>query len=67
MPRLSGFEISGKSLAPNVVGGDCFDFIPMPGVGRDCLGVLVADASGHGIASALLTVAKPVRTCVGLH
>ena len=56
MPRLSGFEISGRSLAPNIVGGDCFDFIPLPIAGRDALGVLVADASGHGIASALLTV-----------
>jgi serine phosphatase RsbU (regulator of sigma subunit) len=54
MPLLSGYEISGRSIAPNVVGGDCFDFIPMPGAGRDCIGVLVADASGHGIGAALL-------------
>jgi serine phosphatase RsbU (regulator of sigma subunit) len=54
MPRLSGFEISGKSVAPNLVGGDCFDFIPLPKAGRDCIGVLVADASGHGIGAALL-------------
>ena len=56
MPRLSGFEISGKSVAPNIVGGDCFDFIPLPQAGRDCMGVLVADASGHGIGAALLAV-----------
>jgi PAS domain S-box-containing protein len=56
MPRLPGLEISGRSLAPNVVGGDCFDFIPLPGGDRECLGVLVADASGHGIGAALLTV-----------
>jgi serine phosphatase RsbU (regulator of sigma subunit) len=55
MPQLPGFEISGKSLAPNFVGGDCFDFIPLPKAGRDCIGVLVADASGHGIGAALLT------------
>jgi hypothetical protein len=56
MPRLPGFEISGKSLAPNVVGGDCFDFIPSSRAGRDYLDVLIADASGHGIGAALLTV-----------
>lgn len=53
-PRLSGMEISGKSVAPNLVGGDWFDFIPLWGGGRDSIGVLVADASGHGIAAALL-------------
>jgi serine phosphatase RsbU (regulator of sigma subunit) len=49
-----GFAIAGRSLAANDVGGDCFDFIPLPG-GPDRLGVLVADASGHGIGAALLT------------
>jgi serine phosphatase RsbU (regulator of sigma subunit) len=48
-------EISGRSVAPNVVGGDCFDFIPMPGGEPDSVGVLVADASGHGMGAALLT------------
>lgn len=38
MPRLPGFAISGKSLAPNIVGGDCFDFIPFSSEGRDYLG-----------------------------
>jgi PAS domain S-box-containing protein len=54
VPRLRGFEIQGRSLAAHDVGGDCFDFIPLPGGGRDCLGVFVADASGHGIGAALL-------------
>ena len=55
MPRLPGFEISGRSLAANDVGGDCFDFIPLSAGGPSRLGVLVADASGHGIGAALLT------------
>lgn len=54
MPSLSGFQISGRSLAPHSVGGDCFDFIPMLGSCRDSIGVVVADASGHGIGAALL-------------
>lgn len=62
MPQLPGFEIEGRSFAPHVVGGDCFDFIPLAGAGRDCLGIFLADASGHGIGSALLTV----QTCAYL-
>jgi serine phosphatase RsbU (regulator of sigma subunit)/putative methionine-R-sulfoxide reductase with GAF domain len=54
MPALPGFRISGRSLSANDVGGDCFDFIPFSVKGQDCLDVLVADASGHGIAAALL-------------
>ncbi|HVJ81855.1 MAG TPA: GAF domain-containing protein, partial [Planctomycetia bacterium] len=53
-PSLAGFEIGGRSTAPHVVGGDCFDFIPMPVQGRDGLGVLVADASGHGLSAAMM-------------
>ncbi len=53
-PRLPGFEVGGRSLAPHDVGGDCFDYVPLPGADRDSTGVLVADASGHGIGAALL-------------
>src|SRR6202011_3493847 len=36
------------------VGGDWFDYIPLVVEGQECLVVLVADVSGHGIAAALL-------------
>lgn len=52
VPRPPGFAIAGRSLAANDVGGDCFDFIPLSEGAR--IGVLVADASGHGIGAALL-------------
>jgi len=54
MPTLAGFQISGMSAPANTVGGDCFDFIPVSSAGGECLAVLVADASGHGIGAALL-------------
>ena len=54
MPRLAGFKISGRLLTVEDVGGDCFDFIPSVVDGREYLDVLIADASGHGIAAALL-------------
>jgi len=54
MPRLPGFQIGAKSLTAADVGGDCFDFLPFLAQGQDCFGVIVADASGHGMAAALL-------------
>jgi sigma-B regulation protein RsbU (phosphoserine phosphatase) len=36
------------------VGGDCFDFLPLRVGGEEYLGVLLADASGHGLGAALL-------------
>jgi serine phosphatase RsbU (regulator of sigma subunit) len=56
MPRLPGFEVSGRSATANLVGGDWFDFIPLSVEGRECLGTALADASGHGIGAALLAV-----------
>jgi serine phosphatase RsbU (regulator of sigma subunit) len=54
MPALAGFEIGAKAAFAQDVGGDCFDFVPMTVECQECLAVLVADASGHGMASALL-------------
>jgi PAS domain S-box-containing protein len=50
-PALAGFDIGCASHPAQETGGDSLDFIPMPG---DCLGIAVGDASGHGIAAALL-------------
>jgi serine phosphatase RsbU (regulator of sigma subunit) len=54
MPAFPGFTVSGKLTTANEVGGDCFDLIPHVVEGREHLLVLIADASGHGIAAALL-------------
>jgi serine phosphatase RsbU (regulator of sigma subunit) len=53
-PELPGYDISGRCVSAFDVGGDCFDFFPMMLGCDDCLGVLVADGSGHGLASSLL-------------
>jgi len=51
LPEVEGYEIDGGSTPSKQVGGDYFDFIPLPD-GR--LGVAVADVSGKGIPAALL-------------
>jgi sigma-B regulation protein RsbU (phosphoserine phosphatase) len=50
-PLVPGFDIYGATFVADVTGGDYYDFIPLPG---ECLGILVADVSGHGVDSALL-------------
>lgn len=50
-PKIAGYDIAGWNLSADETGGDCFDFLPLPD-GR--LGILLADAMGHGIGAALV-------------
>jgi phosphoserine phosphatase RsbU/P len=52
-PELSGYDFEVHYQPAGEVGGDFYDFLPM-GDGR--LGILAADASGKGLAGALLMV-----------
>jgi hypothetical protein len=50
-PAMPGLEIGGVSRPAREVGGDHFDFLVLP---DSRLAISIADASGHGIAAALL-------------
>jgi phosphoserine phosphatase RsbU/P len=50
-PSIPGFEVSGLSVPAGAVGGDWYDYIPLPD-GR--WGLVLADVSGKGTAAALL-------------
>jgi phosphoserine phosphatase RsbU/P len=58
-PDVAGLSCAGWTLPANSTGGDCYDLWKLPD-GR--LGILVADASGHGLAPALIVT--QVRTLV---
>ena len=51
MPRLAQWEIAAFNRIANTVGGDIYDFVPLPD-GR--VAVLFGDASGHGMAAGLV-------------
>jgi serine phosphatase RsbU (regulator of sigma subunit) len=50
-PELNGFDIAGVSHSAAETGGDYFDFFPLL---DSCQGIVIADASGHGLGPALL-------------
>ena len=64
VPSFPGWDIAGRSQPAEAVGGDFYDFIPL---GEDLLGIAIGDASGHGLAAALLVrdVLMGIRMGVG--
>jgi serine phosphatase RsbU (regulator of sigma subunit) len=50
-PPLAGFDIAGVSHCAAETGGDFFDFFPLLDGSQ---GLVIADASGHGLGPALL-------------
>lgn len=52
-PECQNFAIGFKFKPCFSVGGDYFDFIPRPEIGK--MGIFFADISGHGVAGALLS------------
>jgi sigma-B regulation protein RsbU (phosphoserine phosphatase) len=56
-PVFEGFEIAGRSIAAELVGGDLYDYQLLD---ERVLGLAVGDASGHGLPAALL--ARDVMT-----
>jgi len=50
MPKFGDFDIWGRSIPADEVGGDIFDFLP---ISERLMGVAIGDSSGHGLPSAL--------------
>ncbi|MBN1153540.1 PP2C family protein-serine/threonine phosphatase [candidate division KSB1 bacterium] len=50
-PALKGFDIAGKSVPAEIVGGDMYDYLVFD---NERIGIAIGDASGHGLPAALL-------------
>jgi phosphoserine phosphatase RsbU/P len=50
-PQIPGFDVAAVSIPADMVGGDYFDYVPMS---NGCLGIVVADVSGHEIGASVL-------------
>jgi sigma-B regulation protein RsbU (phosphoserine phosphatase) len=61
-PKIGNLEIAVRYAPMTAVAGDFYDFLVIqPG----CLGILVADVTGHGVPAAL--VASMVKVAVSVH
>ncbi len=62
MPQVPGYEFMARYESAQEVGGDYYDFVPLP---SSRVGVMVGDVAGKGIPAALLMakVAAEARFC----
>ena len=60
-PKVEGLDIAAVSLPAAEVGGDYYEYFVREGAGMD---MVIADVSGHGVASALLL--SGLRSCLYL-
>ncbi len=64
-PLIDGFDIDGRTLSCNEVGGDYFDFFWNETCSRGEYGVVVGDVMGHGVDAALIMATA--RTYLHVH
>lgn len=62
-PDIEDYDIAGAMIPASQTAGDYYDFIvPMPAIGDQTAGLIVADASGHGYGAAMLMA--ETRGCI---
>ena len=67
-PSVQGFDIAGRSVYSEAIGGDYYDFITLGGErGQPRYAVVLGDVSGHGVVAALtmMSVRALLRSYAG--
>jgi PAS domain S-box-containing protein len=60
-PRVKGYDIAGKTVSCDEIGGDYFDFWVNPQKPQEHVRIVVGDVTGHGAEAALLmTTARAI-------
>ena len=60
-PRMKGFDIAGRTMSCDEIGGDYFDFWNDPRRPQEQIRIVVGDVTGHGAEAALLmTTARAI-------
>ncbi len=69
VPKIEGFELAGRSIPCDEIGGDFYDFIKIVELGPERVGIALGDVTGHGIAAALLMASarSALRSQVSMH
>jgi len=53
-PQIPGFDVAGRNVSCDEIGGDYFDYFWRQKSPREPFSIVVGDISGHGVDSALL-------------
>ena len=53
-PKIPGYDVAGRNVSCDEIGGDYFDFLWRREAPRDPFSIVVGDITGHGVDSALL-------------
>ncbi|MEE4601036.1 MAG: SpoIIE family protein phosphatase [Desulfobacteraceae bacterium] len=64
-PRIEGFDIDGRAVSCDEIGGDYFDFFWDGNCGNDRFSIVVGDVMGHGVDAALIMTTA--RTFLRVH
>jgi len=60
-PTVKGFDIAGRTISCDEIGGDYFDYWVDPGMPDEHVRIVVGDVTGHGAEAALLmTTARAI-------
>ena len=60
-PQLKGYDIAGRTLSCDEIGGDYFDYWVDPDKPQEAITIVVGDVTGHGAEAALLmTTARAI-------
>ena len=60
-PQLKGYDIAGRTLSCDEIGGDYFDYWVDPDKPQEAVTIVVGDVTGHGAEAALLmTTARAI-------